>query len=64
MKKSGQYLLTNTSALSEVSLRGTEEIPSLCSERAVQSRLYRMRLPRFLRPLTMTIRVIYCVRTS
>ncbi len=37
---------TNTKAIIPVSLRGAKKIPSLCSEQAVRSRLYRMRLPR------------------
>ena len=40
-----QKMLPNTTAIIPVSSRGAKKIPSLCSEQAVRSRLYRMRLP-------------------
>ena len=40
------FALINTNAIIPVSSRGAKKIPSLCSEQAVRSRLYRMRLPR------------------
>ena len=39
-------IIANTNAIIPVSSRGAKKIPSLCSEQAVRSRLYRMRLPR------------------